>query len=107
LVFTAAVPAILFPLFYAGGSPWRTTLVGKMMMNKASAIGITFALIVLGVIAGPDYPGRDAIRLVAYAYLAVSLWGELLLLLRIQSCARRGDQNCVDTRTTPDKERST
>lgn len=106
LVIAASIPAILLPIVYFFGSPWKTTLVGKMMMNKMAAIGVVFALILVGVVTGGDYPGRDWIRVVAYAYLAIALWAQLVLLLRIQRDSRRGILGRADLRTTPDKERS-
>lgn len=107
LVYVATVPAILFPICYFFGSPWRTTTVGKMMMVKSSAIGLIFVLIVLGVAFDQDYWGRDVLRLVAYAYLAIALLAQLLTLLSIQRRSRRGDYDRADVSTRPAREDST
>lgn len=101
-VYVAAVPAILIPLCYFFGSPWRSTLVGKMMMNKSAAVGLIFLLVVLGVAFDQNYWG-----LVAYAYLAVALWGQLLVLLTIQRRSRRGDYDRADVSHNPSREDTT
>lgn len=90
LIFAAVPAAISFPLLYAVGSPWRSTPEGKMMMNLGSAIALVFTLIVVNVILGPYYPGREWVRLFTYAYLAFALWRLVFTLLRVQRRARTG-----------------
>lgn len=97
LIFAAVPAAVAFPMLYAVGSPWRSTPEGKMMMNLGSAIALVFTLIVVNVVFGPDYWGREWVRLFTYAYLAFALWRLVFTLLRVQRRARTGwyDQHPV------------
>lgn len=93
LIFVAAGAAILFPFIYGLRSPWRSTPEGRMMMNLGTSIGVVFALILVSAITGAEYPGRDWVRLGAYAYLAFSLWRLVFTVTRVQHRARRGYYN--------------
>lgn len=83
LFFVALVPAVSFPLLYFFRSPWRTTLVGRMMMTKSSAVA-TILLVSLIRFLVPDAPGRDLFIALAYAFLDTALFVQCFVLLREQ-----------------------
>lgn len=83
LLIAAAIPAILFPILYFFRSPWRSTVVGKMMMTKSSAIGLVFTLSLLFRFV-PAFPGKYWIAAGAYGYLAFALWFQTRVLIGIQ-----------------------
>lgn len=83
IFFVAAVPALGFPILYHFGSPWRTTIVGKMMMTKSSAIAVVFLLSMVRFFA-PGAPGLVWLAVLAYTYLAIALYFQTGVLLREQ-----------------------
>lgn len=86
----AAVPALLLPIFYFFGSPWRSSIFGKMMMTKSSALGLIFLLSILFMVV-PGFPGKLWLAVAAYAYLAGALWFQFAVLMGVQR-RRRQDQ---------------
>lgn len=90
LIYVAAVFAIAFPVLYFTRSPWRRTAEGRMMMNLGTAIALVFVLILTNLFFGPHYPGRDWIRLFAYAYLALAFVRLNFVLARVQWRVRHG-----------------
>lgn len=90
LIFVCGAAAIAFPIIYFLGSRWRSTAEGKMMMNLGVGLGLIFCLIIANLLTDSDYPGRDYIRIVVYAYLTYAMWRMVIHLLRVQARSRRG-----------------
>lgn len=91
----AAFFAIVFPVLYFFGSPWRQTVVGKMMMTKSTSIATVFILSILFRVV-PHFPGRDWLIVFAYVFLAVALCFQNFVLIGQQEWFRgrfydRGD----------------
>lgn len=87
LLFLAAPAPWLFVLRYALVR-WWGTVSGRAIMLKSVGTGLFLTLAVAGVLNANDYPGRDAVRVVVYAFLFASQWYLTTLLWRIQHDAQ-------------------
>lgn len=88
LIYSATVPAVIFPVLYASRSNWRATLPGRALMQFSVAAAIVLVLISMSTAFGNFYPGREFVRLGAYTFLVVSLWRQVLVLFRLQGVQR-------------------
>jgi hypothetical protein len=62
--------------------PWYRTWEGRVIMaQKLLFVGFLING-VLYFVAGPDYPGRDAYRLVLFTAMPVVFWGMTILLIK-------------------------
>lgn len=84
LVLVGLPAAIAFPIVYAARSPWRALRVGRSMMYLAVSLGALMCLNA-GSIWFPDYPGRGIVRVIVYSALALSMWGQLRTLVKVQN----------------------
>lgn len=82
LVYVALPAAILYPLLYATRVRWWRTWVGQALLIKA--LGVLTLLIVTALYQffGPDYFGRDEVRVTGMFLLAIGLWYALIAMLR-------------------------
>jgi hypothetical protein len=62
---------------------FRLTPEGRHIMQFTANLGVLFSLIVAARI-WPDYPGRDAVTLVAFALLVGQIWWRIVLMHRAQ-----------------------
>lgn len=88
LFWVSSVPVILFPILYAVSAPWWRTPAGRQSMMLGLAL---LGLVALGLarrVFGADYPGKDVAVLGVYVLVAVALWGQVVLLVRVQILAR-------------------
>lgn len=97
--FVAAIPGLAFPLLYhfTTHGAWRKSAIGRSMMTLGAAIALLFMNGVLSLIF-PDSEVVIGLRLPLVALLAVALWAQSGLLLRIQhsnrkACANRRENN--------------
>lgn len=88
LIYTATIPAVLFPALFAARSKWRLNLVSRSQMQLAGAMAVVMVLVTATTLFGNDYPGRDVIRFLAYGFLVTSLWRQVFTLLRVQNDQR-------------------
>ena len=83
--FVGMAAPVLFVIIYAhtprGSTPWYKSWEGRVIMLK-QALWVGFlANGVLYFALGPDFSGRDAIRIVLFTALPIALWGLLVLLI--------------------------
>lgn len=81
LIVVCAIPANLYPAFYAF-RPWWTTPQGKALMVKAVGNAILIDMGLSVVIFGDDYPMRWLVRVVGFALFGAGVWLLFLALLR-------------------------
>jgi len=85
LIYAATLPAVVFPVLYASRSNWRATLPGRALMQLSIALAVVLVLVSLATLFGNFYPYREAVRFAAYLFLVVSLWRQVITLLRLQN----------------------
>lgn len=81
LLIACAVPANLYPAFYAC-RPWWITPQGRALMTKAVGNALLIDLGLSVVIFGDDYPLRPYVRAVAFALFGIGVWYLFIALLR-------------------------
>lgn len=84
-ILLGALPAIaLFVGYYYFGSPWRKLLAGRSLMYFACALlGITLNVL-FTLFLGPDYPGRELVRILIYGGVFITSWRLFFTLRHIQ-----------------------
>jgi len=85
LIYAATLPAVIFPVLYASRSNWRATLPGRALMQLSVSLAVVLVLVTIATLFGNVYPYRDAVRVAAYLFLVVSLWRQVVVLLRLQN----------------------
>lgn len=73
VAFHNLVPAALFVLYYRM-SPWKNNFVGRALMLLGISLVITQVVLSLSLFLGPDYFGREFVRLIGYIPAGISLW---------------------------------
>lgn len=89
LVYLAMPAAVLYPLIYATRVKWWSTWVGQALLVKAVGVLALLTVSALYQFFGPDYPGRDFVRITGMTLLAVGLWYALIAMLREFRSAKR------------------
>lgn len=79
----ALLPAVLYVVVYSR-SPWSRSMVGRDLMALSVVMALALALAAARAYLGPDWTGRQILRVGIYVVLAVVLWHRLILLVRIQ-----------------------
>lgn len=81
LIVLAAPAATCFPIVYAF-RPWRDSLIGRALMTKAVGVALLIDISIAYQFLGNDYPGRDYVRVGAYALIAVGIWFQFIAMIR-------------------------
>lgn len=68
---------------------WWQTWFGRSLMTMAIGMFIFASMALISMRLGPDYPFRDALRLVGYALLNLAMWSRVYVLWR----ARKADRD--------------
>lgn len=90
LILLTTIPALgLFVGFYYFKSPWRALLVGRSLMYFAVSLLTIVGIVALSVWLGPEYPGREWVRLFGYTMVSVTTWRLFLTLRHIQKQGAR------------------
>lgn len=92
LVYAAMPAAVLYPLLYATRVKWWRTWVGQALLIKAVGVLLLLTVSALYQFFGPDYIGRDVVRITGMALLAVGLWYALIAMLREFSARNRANR---------------
>lgn len=74
----AAIPAVAFPIIYALTAKWGRSLMGRSLMLLSTSIGVIMTLVAATTFLGPDYPGRQYVRIAVYFLLVIMLWFQLI-----------------------------
>lgn len=90
LVYIALPAVILYPLIYGLTSPWWKSWIGRALLIKAVGILILIIFSALFHIFGPNYWGRDTIRIVGMIIVDIGVWAVLFAMLQVKSRARKG-----------------
>ena len=93
VILLTSFPALaLFVGFYFAKSPWRTLLVGRSLMYFALSLMLVVLTVSLSLWLGSDYPGREWVRLVAYAVVSLTTWRLFFTLRYIQKQSMDDEQ---------------
>jgi ABC-type multidrug transport system fused ATPase/permease subunit len=74
LTVLAAFPAVALAITYALTAKWWINLLSRGFFLLTTCIATLMTLIVVTLFLGPDYPGRDAVRIFSYLYLVGAQW---------------------------------
>lgn len=71
-------------LFYYFGSPWRKLLVGRSLMYFAASLALITVIVLLSLFLGPDYVGREFVRIICYGLVSFTTWRLFWTLRKVQ-----------------------
>lgn len=89
LITGALIATTGFIGLYATNSPWWTSRLGRPMMTLACSVFLLCAVGLLFNVLGADYRYRPLIRDVAYLALNISMWWQLVILVKVQNASAR------------------
>lgn len=89
LVVLALPAVILYPLIYGFTSPWWTSWIGRALLVKAVGVAILVSFSALYQLFGPDYWGRDYVRIIGMALACIGFYLALFSLIQVKLEARR------------------
>lgn len=87
LILACAIPANLYPAFYAF-RPWWITPQGRALMVKAVGNAILIDMGLAVVVFGDDYPLRWLVRVIGFAIFGAGVWYLFIALLRSDRAGR-------------------
>ncbi|MCU1617803.1 MAG: hypothetical protein JWO98_5343 [Frankiales bacterium] len=70
-------PTIVFLLVYSVTAKWWRDPIGRMFVIAQSGIFVVSIVVLLSLVLGQDYPGRDWVRIVGYS---LHLVGQVLFV---------------------------
>lgn len=97
LIYIAWPATALYPVVYGwvARKVWWKTWIGRALMMEALGVFTLITFSALYQLFGPDYPGRDFIRLSGMTFSALGFWMVLLALVKVQidvrAAAKTGD----------------
>lgn len=81
----SSLPALLlFIGFYFIRSPWREYEAGRALMYFAVSLAALSLSGALTNVLGPEYVGREVVRIILYGAVSYTMWGLFITLRRIQ-----------------------
>lgn len=83
-VVAAALASVVFCIAYGVRSPWYKSLVGRMQFTKSLCLCAALLLTVTNVFFH-GYRGQLVVSSIVLVCLAIALWFQVVVLLRIQS----------------------
>lgn len=88
LVYAAWPATLLYPVIYGLTAPWWKTWIGRALMVEAIGVFVLISFSALYQFFGPDYWGRDVVRIVGMTFSGVGFWMVLFALLKVKRDAR-------------------
>lgn len=89
----AALPAVtLYPLIYGFTSPWWQTWIGRALLIKAVGVWLLIVFSALFQAFGPDYFGRNFVRIGGMSFALVGFYLALFSLIQVKLEARRDNR---------------
>lgn len=85
-IVAAALASIVFCISYGVRSPWYNSLVGRMQFTKSLCLCVSLLLTVVNIFFH-GYRGQLVVSTIVISCLAIALWFQVIVLLRIQSGA--------------------
>lgn len=76
-------PALLFVIYYAAFSPWRSTVVGRSLMYQSIGMVVVTGVVIASIWLG-EYEGRGVVRFIGYSILTITLWRMFFTLRHYQ-----------------------
>lgn len=89
LVFAALPAVILYPTIYGFTSPWWTSWIGRALLVKAIGVAILVGFSALYQAFGPNYWGRDVVRISGMTLACIGFYAALFALIQVKLEARR------------------
>lgn len=89
LVYIALPPVVLYPLIYGLTSPWWQSWIGRALLIKAIGVAILVSFSALFQLFGPDYFGRDVVRITGMTVACVGFYFALFAMLQVKRQVRR------------------
>lgn len=89
LVYAAWPATLLYPVIYGLTSPWWKSWIGRALMVEAVGVFTLLTFSVLFQWFGPDYWGRNFVRISGMAVAMVGFWLVLFALLRVKAEVRK------------------
>jgi hypothetical protein len=81
---TTLFGVITFMATYHLLAPWWRSEMGRNIMTLATSSALFLLLGVLQQVFGPDYPGQELLRVLAYAGIGAAWWWRWVVLIRVQ-----------------------
>lgn len=89
LVYFALPAVILYPLIYGLTSPWWRTWIGRALLIKALGVLILISFSALFQYFGPNYWGRDVVRITGMALACIGFYAALFSMIQVKVQAHR------------------
>ena len=89
VLFACWIPAIGFPLVYGLTAKWWKSLIGRALETKATAMMFLVTLTNLFNLLGPNYYGRDTLKVVGASLLFVGMWSQFIAICKAKYEQRR------------------
>lgn len=89
LVYAAWPATLLYPVIYGLTAPWWRSWIGRALMVEAVGVFVLLTFSVLFQAFGPNYPGRDVIRIAGMGISLFGFWMVLVALLKVKADAKR------------------
>lgn len=77
----ALPPAVLYALIYGSKARWWKTWIGCALLFKATGLSLLLTMTVLLQTFGPEYVGRDTLRVSGITFITIGLWLALFAML--------------------------
>lgn len=100
-LFTAIPPIVLFTAFYFFRSNWRATGSGRALMWLTGSMTVVLVLTAVTRFLGPNWPGREWVRLAAYFFVSLAVWRLFFLLIKTQFLRRDDHETTVEASEGP------
>lgn len=79
---TLALPAaIMYPVIYGFKARWWRGWIGFALLFKATGLALLLTMTVLFQTLGPEYWGRDFLRVSGITFITIGLWLALIAML--------------------------
>lgn len=82
LVMAALPAAVAFPLIYGTQAKWWRGWIGRSLLIQSTGVAILLAVSAAYQTFGPDYLGRDTLRITGMALVVVGEWLALVAMIR-------------------------
>lgn len=69
--------ALIFLLLYGLTSPWWTSFIGRALFIKSAGVTTILCFSALLIWFGPNYPGRDTLRVVGGTLVIGGVWSQV------------------------------
>lgn len=84
LVYFALPATVAYPLIYGFTSPWWRSWIGRALLIKALGVATLIIFSTLFQLFGPDYPGRNYIRIIGMFIADIGFWFALFALIQVK-----------------------